>query len=383
MTDFGDLSRRNLLRVAAAATAGVAAAGAATLAAAAPPVRERRTTALTGRAWELAPPYGIDSLRLVQVEVPQPSAGEVLMRVRATGLNARDRTIVKGSFRQKQVPPGFVPLADNAGEVVAVGEGVTHVVPGDRVLCIHYPRWEDGRWHISRADLDLGASASGFLRDYAVVPASGVTRIPASLSWLEACTLPVAGVTAWRALREIANLAPGETMLTLGTGGVSVFGLQIAKMLGARVAITSSSDEKLERMRALGADFTFNYRSNPKWGSEVLERTGGVDVVMDNAGPASLDQSLAACASAARVVFIGMVGGFAQTAALPQMMMRNLSIASMSNASRRMMDDFVRAIDANGLKPLVGRSFGFDEAKEAFHYFDSSPDRIGNIVIEI
>ena len=224
MTDFGDLSRRNLLRVAAAATAGVAAAGAATLAAAVPPVRERRTTALTGRAWELAPPYGIDSLRLVQVEVPQPSAGEVLMRVRATGLNARDRTIVKGSFRQKQVPPGFVPLADNAGEVVAVGEGVTHVVPGDRVLCIHYPRWEDGRWHISRADLDLGASASGFLRDYAVVPASGVTRIPASLGWLEACTLPVAGVTAWRALREIANLAPGETMLTLGTGGVSVFG---------------------------------------------------------------------------------------------------------------------------------------------------------------
>jgi NADPH:quinone reductase-like Zn-dependent oxidoreductase len=383
MTDFGDLSRRNLLRVAAAATAGVAAAGAATLAAAVPPVRERRTTALTGRAWELAPPYGIDSLRLVQVEVPQPSAGEVLMRVRATGLNARDRTIVKGSFRQKQVPPGFVPLADNAGEVVAVGEGVTHVVPGDRVLCIHYPRWEDGRWHISRADLDLGASASGFLRDYAVVPASGVTRIPASLGWLEACTLPVAGVTAWRALREMANLAPGETMLTLGTGGVSVFGLQIAKMLGARVAITSSSDEKLERMRALGADFTFNYRSNPKWGSEVLERTGGVDVVMDNAGPASLDQTLAACASAARVVFIGMVGGFAQTAALPQMMMRNLSISSMSNASRRMMEDFVRAIDANGLKPLVGRSFSFDQAKEAFHYFDSSPDRVGNIVIEI
>ncbi len=383
MSDSGELSRRKLLGAAAAAAASATSMGAVGSVAAAPSGGERKAAPLTGRAWELAPPYGIESLRQIRVEVPQPAAGEVLMRVRATGLNARDRTIVKGSFRQKQVPPGFVPLADNAGEVVAVGEGVTHVVPGDRVLCIHYPLWEDGRWHISRADLDLGASASGFLRDYAVVPASGVTRIPASLGWREACTLPVAGVTAWRALREIANLAPGETMLTLGTGGVSVFGLQIAKMLGSRVAITSSSDDKLARMRELGADFTFNYRSNPQWGREVLERTGGVDVVMDNAGPASLDQSLAACASAARVVFIGMVGGFAQTAALPQMMMRNLSIASMSNASRRMMQDFVRAIDANGLKPLVGRSFGFDEAKEAFHYFDASPDRIGNIVIEI
>jgi NADPH:quinone reductase-like Zn-dependent oxidoreductase len=374
-----DAVRRELLRaVSVAALAGAAAPrgeGASGSGAGAAP--------RLGRAWELPPPYGAGSLRQVRVPVPAPGRGEVLVRVRATGINARDLTIIKGSFRQKPVPPGFVPLSDNAGDVVAVGEGVAGVAPGDRVLCIHYPTWEDGRWHISRADLDLGASAPGFLRDYATVPATGLVRLPSTLTYREACTLPVAGVTAWRALREIANLAPGETMLTLGTGGVSVFGLQVAKMLGARVAITSSSDDKLARMRELGADFTVNYRSNPRWGLEVLERTGGVDVVMDNAGPSSLDQTLAACASAARVVFIGMVGGFAQTAALPQMMMRGLGITSMSNASRRSMQDFVRAIDANGLKPLVGRVFGFDEAPEAFRYFGESADRIGNIVIEV
>ncbi len=382
-----DESRRDLLRAASAASVA-ALAGATALAAPAPAsggAGHASTTALppSGRAWELPPPHGLDALRQVRVPVTAPGHGEILMRVRATGLNARDLTIVKGSFRQKPVPPGFVPLSDNAGDVVAVGPGVQGFVPGDRVLCIHYPAWEDGRWHISKADLDLGASAPGFLRDYAVVPASGVARLPASLSYREACTLPVAGVTAWRALREIANLAPGETLLTLGTGGVSVFGLQVAKMLGARVAITSSSDDKLARMRELGADFTINYRRNPQWGREVLELTGGADVVMDNAGPSSLDQTLAACASAARVVFIGMVGGFAQTAALPQMMMRGLSITSMSNASRRSMQDFIRAIDANGLKPLVGRAFGFEQAPEAYRYFGESADRIGNIVIDI
>lgn len=376
-------SRRSLLRGASAAALAAAATAPVSADASAAQAPTAAAVPRVGRAWELPPPYGIESLRQVRVAVAGPGRGELLVRVRATGLNARDLTIVKGSFRQKAVPAGFVPLSDNAGDVVAVGEGVRGFGPGDRVLCIHYPNWEDGRWHISKADLDLGASAPGFLRDYATVPATGVVRLPATLDYREACTLPVAGVTAWRALREIANLAPGETMLTLGTGGVSVFGLQVAKMLGARVAITSSSDDKLARMRELGADFTVNYRRNPQWGREVLERTGGVDVVMDNAGPASLDQSLAACASAARVVFIGMVGGFAQTAALPQMMMRGLSITSMSNASRRSMQDFVRAIDANGLKPLVGRVFGFDEAREAFRYFGESADRIGNIVIEV
>lgn len=383
-----DATRRELLRAVSVAALGSAAAVGASAGA---PVQASggagspAAGALprSGRAWEVPPPYGVESLRQVRVPVPAPGPGQLLMRVRATGLNARDLTIVKGSFRQKPVPPGFVPLSDNAGEVVAVGAGVPGFSPGDRVLCIHYPAWEDGRWHISKADLDLGASAPGFLREYAVVPASGVAKLPASLSFREACTLPVAGVTAWRALREIANLAPGETMLTLGTGGVSVFGLQIARMIGARVVITSSSDDKLARMRELGADFTVNYRRNPQWGREVLELTGGADVVMDNVGPTSLDQTLAACASAARVVFIGMVGGFAQTAALPQMIMRGLSITSMSNASRRSMQDFVRAIDANALKPVVGRAFAFDEAREAFRYFAESTDRIGNIVIDV
>jgi len=154
-----------------------------------------------GRSWQIAAPYGIDSLRQVAVPVADPDADQVLIRVHATALNARDRTTKQGRFRQKTVPPGCVPLSDNAGVVVAEGSDVRRIQPGNRVVCIHCPAWDDGRWHLSKADLDLGSSANGFLQDYALVPASGVAQMPDSLSFSEACTLPVAGVTAWHALR--------------------------------------------------------------------------------------------------------------------------------------------------------------------------------------
>jgi NADPH:quinone reductase-like Zn-dependent oxidoreductase len=320
-----------------------------------------------------------DTLRLVTRPPPNVGPGQALVAVRASAINARDLGIATGRFMTRKRET-LVPLSDGAGDVLAVGEGVSGVQPGDRVIATHFPEWLDGPWDPAYYGADIGNSLDGWLAEKVLMPAAALVRIPGELSHEEACTLPVAGVTAWHALYDVARLRPGQTVLTLGTGGVSTFGLQLARAGGARVVVTSSSDAKLARMRELGAAFTVNYATNPEWGQEVLRLTGGVDVVLENVGRATLDQSLNACAPNAWVVLIGTGPLPAQLPKLPGFYQKNITMRAISNGSRRMYVELAAALAANGVRPVIDRTFPFAKAPEAFRFMASS-SHIGKVVI--
>lgn len=218
---------------------------------------------------------GPDGLRLIERPSPEPGRGEVLVRTRAWSLNARDLAVASGRYFGGPVARDTVPLSDGAGEVVAVGEGVTRVRPGDRVAGTFFQGWEGGRFRAGVGATALGGTLDGVLAEEVVLREGGLVRAPDHLSFAEAACLPCAGLTAWSALFDVGRIGPGQTVLVLGTGGVSVFALQFAKLVGARAVVTSSSDEKLERARALGADVTINYRTEPEWDRAVLDATGG------------------------------------------------------------------------------------------------------------
>ncbi len=382
----GPCSRRALLQATLAIAAG---AGWSRGGAAAP---ERM------RAWEVGEPRGEFSLRLVERAVPDPGPGEALLRVHATGLNARDLSLLRGvRIYGSQDTPRRVPLDDNAGEVLAVGRDVTGFRPGDRVVCTHFPLWTDGAWDdevMSR--LDFGVNADGFLAERALVPAQGLVRIPEQIAYTDAATFPNAGLTAWHAVVAGGGVRSGQTVLTLGSGGVSVFGLQWAKLLGARVIITSSSDAKLARLRELGADSTINYRRNPDWHLEALELTRGrgVDCVLNTVGFSELERCLLACASNGRVMQIGAnsvargadAGRATPSAGLRDfprgMIMKGLRIQGVIVGSRRMLEDLVAAVAANGIRPVVDRIFPFEQAPEAVRYM-ATGQKIGKVVIRV
>ncbi len=331
-------------------------------------------------------------LTLAMVERPDrvPGRGEAVIKVHATGIGARDMYILrsrpgegKGAFNHPA--PERVPLQDGAGEVIAIGEGVTRVKIGDRVIASHYPLYVDGRWEEWMHYYDFGNFADGFLQEQAVVPAECLCRFPDTLSYEEASTLQSSGLTPWRALTQEGGTMCGETVLTLGTGNVSIFALQIARMLGARVAITSSSDEKLERMRALGADITVNYRTCPDWDQEIMAQTGGVgaDVVLNNVGFAATEKSLLSCATNGRVIRIGGIGEQNPPAqSFPNMVLKNLKLSGVTVGSRRMFEDFLRAVGVNRLKPVIDRVFAFDEALDAVRHYETGA-KVGKVVIKV
>ncbi len=331
-------------------------------------------------------------LRMVERPDPMPGPGEALIRVRATGPNARDFAIWTTGMASPPAAPSFIPLCDVGADVLSVGPGVSGVQPGDRVTMIHYSRWLDGQWDVSMREEDYGFTRDGFLRELAVVPAASLVCLPDSLSYDVAATLPSAGLTAWQAVVEQGNLKPGDTMVTIGTGGVSVFATQWAKMLGARVIVTSSSDAKLARMRELGADGTINYRSTPRWYEAVLAQTGGrgANLVINNVGLAELDQCLESCCSGARIMFIGASPvttdrvGLASVVPkrLGLLIIRDLTIKGIVVGSRRMMVDMVQAMDARGVRPVIDRVYEFAQANEALEYF-ASGDKIGKVVIRV
>ncbi len=345
------------------------------------------------RAYEIGDYAQSRKVRLVERADPLPGAGEALIRVRATGPNARDFAIwTTGMLGSPGAPSTFIPLCDVGADVVAVGEGVNQVVPGDRVTMIHYSRWLDGQWDVSMREEDFGCTRDGFLRELAVVPASALVRIPDSLSYEQAATLPSAGLTSWQAVVEHGNLKAGDTMVTIGTGGVSVFAVQWARMLGARVIVTSSSDDKLARMRALGADDTINYRTTPQWSEAVMALTGGrgASLVINNVGLAEMDQCIEACRSGARICYIGAspvttdrvgLGGMVLRR-FGQIIMRDLTIKGIVVGSRRMMVDVVKAMDEKGVRPVIDRVYEFEQANEALEYF-SNTGKIGKVVIRV
>jgi len=325
----------------------------------------------------------MEALRRGERPEPTPGQGQVLVRVRACSLNYRDLAIVRGVYIGGPVPRDTIPLSDGAGEVVGVGEGVTGFKAGDRVAGTFFQGWLDGAPPMPRPA--LGSPLDGMLAEYVVLDQTGLVHIPSALSFEEAATIPCAGVTTWHALMVAGRpLTAGQTVLALGTGGVSIWALQLAKAAGAKVIITSSSDEKLARAKSLGADETINYKAHPEWDKKVLELTGGagVDVVVEVGGVGTLGRSYQAVGTLGKVALIGLLTREAGDLAPHALMWKNASLHGIFVGSRAMFEDLNRAIDVTGIKPVVGKVFGFDEAAEAYAY-QAAGQHFGKIVVSV
>ena len=332
------------------------------------------------------------NLHAVERPEPVPGHGEAVMRVRATGINARDLSIMEGALGKNIMPYTRVPLSDNAGDVIAVGPGVENVQVGDRVTMTHYWEWLDGDWHGSMAEKDYASTIDGFLAEQVVVPAVALIKLPDSMSYEDASTLQSPGLTAWNAVVEAGAAKASDTVLTLGTGAVSVFGMQWAKMLGARCIMTSSSDEKLNRLKELGVDDGVNYRTNPDWPTQVLELTNGegAGIILNNVGVGELENCLLAAASNGRIMHIGanpVVHNQGpqeppSLSKLPNIIIKNLTIRGIIVGSRRMFVDLIQAMVTNDIKPVIDRVFDWDDIYDVIEYMQSG-EKTGKIVIRV
>jgi NADPH:quinone reductase-like Zn-dependent oxidoreductase len=330
----------------------------------------------------LGRPASLEALTLVEADAPPPGRGEITVRLHAASLNFRDDLVVGGVF---PAPEGLIPLSDGAGEVVEVGEGVTEFAVGDAVVSTFHPNWRDG--HIDRVELNNapGGPADGYACEYATRPGANFTRAPKGLSAAESATLTCAGVTAWRAVITDGQVKPGATVLIQGGGGVSLFALQFAKAAGARVIATSSSDERLERLQALGADEVINYRRTEKWGEAALALTGGlgVDHIVEVGGPHTIGQSFVAARTGGHVAIIGAVGGFdIDTMPFAIVQAKRLRLQAVTVGSRRDQIDMVKGIEASGVRPVIDSHYPLAKLADAFRHLKSG-GHFGKIVIDI
>jgi NADPH:quinone reductase-like Zn-dependent oxidoreductase len=333
--------------------------------------------------------FGIDHLQDTDSPTPQTTPGTVLIKVHAVSLNYRDLMVVKGLYNPKMVLPR-IPCSDGAGEVVAVGDGVTRVKIGDRVCGIFMQRWLDGPPSAEKSKAALGGDVDGMLTEYAILHQDGVVRFPEHLTHEEAATLPCAGVTAWNALHHAGDPAnptqAGETVVIQGTGGVSIFALQFAKLLGARVIGTSSSDEKLSRASSLGLDKGFNYKQNPNWSKWVTEITEdkGADRLIEVGGAGTFGQSLRATRVGGTVAQIGVLSGGSTSdpVALTPILHKQLRVQGIYVGSRVMFEQMNATIAKAGLHPVIDKVFDFDKAADAFSHLESA-SHFGKIVIRI
>lgn len=326
--------------------------------------------------------FGIENLALVDRDEPTAAASEVVVKFHAASLNYRDLMFVKGVYNPKAKLPA-VPFSDGAGEVVAVGSNVTRWKVGDRVCPIFTQGWIEGEPSMQKNRTTLGAGVlDGVLREYGAFDETGLVRIPEHLSFEEAATLPCAAVTAWNALVDSGRLKAGDTVLALGTGGVSIFALQFAKLHGARVIITSSSDEKLERAKELGADETINYKSAQDWDKEVLNRTNkiGVDHVIEVGGAGTLSKSLNSARVGGHVALIGVLASGGDFNPLT-VLMKCVRLHGILVGSRQMFEDMNKAVVANRVKPVIDKTFAFEEVREALKYMESG-SHFGKIVVK-
>ncbi|WP_417320136.1 zinc-dependent alcohol dehydrogenase family protein [Emcibacter sp.] len=326
----------------------------------------------------------LDGLKQVELEKPVAGPGEVLVRIRATSLNFRDQAIIIGKYFTGPLDRDTIPLSDGAGEVEAVGEGVSRFKAGDRVAGTFFQGWVNG-WPSSPADMvALGSPLDGMLAEYVVLPEDGLVTIPDSLSFEEAATLPCAGVTAWNALMEGRGIRPGDTVLCLGTGGVSMIALEFARMAGARVIVTSSSDEKLERAKAMGADGLINYKNTPDWAQEVMKLTDGkgVDKVVEVGGAGTLPLSYQSVGYGGEIALIGVLAAPDGDLSPHGLMFKGASLRGIFVGNRDMFESMNRAIATNGIKPVIGASFDFNQAVEAFQH-QMTASHFGKIVIKI
>jgi len=334
------------------------------------------------RAYQVGDQKGLGSLVVAKRPDPTPGPGQVLVRVRAAALNRRDLSILSGRY-QGIKPIERIPLGDGAGDVIAIGDGVSRVKVGDRVTAVHFTSWVDGEYEPGIFDADLGNSHDGWLTQKALLPADALVKLPDRMSYEDAAALTTVGVTAWSVIHTFGRVKPGDVVLTLGTGGVSMMALQLARMAGARVAITSSSDEKLETARAHGADITVNYRTSPDWDRKVLEATAGrgADIVVETAGVSTLGKSIAASAPNARIGLVGALGGASVAPPnLGALILKNGILKGITSGSRRMLEHLHRAVEANGIRPIIDKVFDFEDAPAAYAYLDKQ-EHIGKVVI--
>ncbi len=335
------------------------------------------------RAYTIEEAFGLDRLTLGTRDVDAPGPGEVRLAVNAVSLNYRDLMVVRGQYNPRQPLP-LVPCSDGAGVVEAVGPGVDSVAVGDRVMSAFCPRWLSGPGTNAELRHAYGSPLDGFLREKAVVEAASLVPIPDGLTDLQAATLPCAAVTAWHALHVVGNVAPGQTVLVLGTGGVSLFALQIAKMAGARVIITSSSDDKLAKAKTLGADVCINYKEDPKWGKAVRQATSGdgADIVVEVGGAGTLNQSLKAVRAGGTVAFIGVLADVNDPPALTQVLMNNIRLQGIYVGSRDMLRAVTQAFSFHGQSPVVEDVFAFEDARQAFDKMAAGA-HFGKIAIQV
>ncbi len=334
------------------------------------------------KVFEIRDNFGVDNLVLAERSEPSPGHGQILVKVRAVSLNYRDLLVIKGLYNPK-LPLPLIPFSDGAGDVVAIGEGVSRVKVGDRVAAIFMQTWLEGELTESKARSALGGGSDGMLAEYVVLHEDGVVHIPGHLSYEEAATLPCAAVTAWHAVIE-TGLQLGESVLVLGTGGVSLFALQFARLAGAKVIVTSGSDEKLMRARQLGAEGCINYKKAPEWDKQVKELTGGagVDIVVEVGGAGTLPRSLKAVRAGGRISLIGILMGNAGEINLLPVIMKNIRIEGILVGSREMFESMNQAINLYSLHPVVDRIFSFEETVQALRHMESGT-HFGKICIRM
>ena len=331
------------------------------------------------KAMILDAPGGLDRLRLVDRPDPgAPGPGMIRVRLHATSLNYHDYGIVSGNMPTED---GRIPMADSAGLVEAIGDGVTELAVGDAVVSCFFPGWLEGPPRVGDFATVPGDGIDGYALETVVAPATAFTRAPQGYDHAEAATITTAGLTAWRSLVVDGGLKAGDRILVLGTGGVSIWALQIAKHMGASVAVTSSSGEKLERARALGADFTVNYREQEQWGRQVHDwADGGVDHVIEVGGPATLAQSIDAVRIGGHIGLIGVLTGVSGQVPTAALMAKQARLQGLIVGSRRMQQEFVRALDTSDIRPVIDRRFPLEGLVDAFRHQESG-SHFGKIAV--
>ena len=335
------------------------------------------------KTYELQAVGNLNGLVMVDRPHPEPGPGQIVVRVRAVSLNYRDLLVANGVYGKVSLP--IVPTSDGAGEVTVIGDGVTRWKTGDRVAATFFPDWIAGEMSPERTRTARGAGATpGMLSEFVVLSEQSVVRIPSHLSFEEAATLPCAALTAWNALVEQGPVKAGQTVVLLGTGGVSLFGLQFARLHGARTIITSSSDDKLAKAKKLGADETINYKTFPNWEEKVHELTGGrgADHVIEVGGAGTFAKSLRATRSGGNIALIGVLSGVASELKVTDILMKGLKVQGIYVGNRDMFEAMNKAISQHGLKPVIDLVFPFDQARKAYEYLQSG-QHFGKIAIQV
>lgn len=334
------------------------------------------------KAIRLRHPAGIDNLKYEDMAEPgSPGPGQIKVRLKASSLNYHDYIVVVGGI---PTPDGRIPMSDGAGEVLEVGECVTEFRPGDLVVSTFFPSWTDGLPSMAGFAGVPGDGADGYAVEQVVAPATSFTHAPFGYSHAEAATLTCAGLTAWRALVPEGRIKAGDVVLVQGTGGVSIFALQFAKMMGATVIATSSSDEKLARLSAMGADHLINYKATPNWGAEALKITHGrgVDHIVEIGGAGTMPESITACAVGGHISLIGVLAGYAGPVPTVQLMAKQIRLIGITVGTRRQQQEMIRAINQSGMRPVIDRHFPLAELGAAFRHQESGA-HFGKICVDI